>query len=184
MLSGGEITHLGDPAKVGRAYLSENFAGPASGRPTAGAGDAISVVGAWVADGTGNRVDAIGHGEVMQLHAVLESSAAISEPGIAIWLTNQDGVRVFAAGAREDGAALSDLEPGERLEFAIELTNPLSAGRYFLGCSVTRGSAGLDTLLYVNRAADVVSFGADLHGLVAIDYVPTVTRTRTAETVR
>jgi ABC-type polysaccharide/polyol phosphate transport system ATPase subunit len=183
MLSGGDITHIGDPAEVGRSYLSENFAGHTDDFAEQ-VGTEVRLVDAWVSDASGRRVDAVAHREQMSLHLVIEAVAPIREPGIAMWLTNQDGVRVFAAGAREHGAALSDLEAGERLEFAIETSNPLSAGRYFLGCSVTRGSAGLETLLFVGRAADMMSFGADLHGLVGIDYASAVTRSGATETVR
>jgi ABC-2 type transport system ATP-binding protein len=184
MLSGGDITHIGDPAEVGRAYLSENFAGEGRDDFARAAGGEVELVDAWLGDGEGRRVDAIPYGETMTLHVVIVAKRRITEPGLALWLTNQDGVRVFAAGAREDGGALSDLEAGDRLEFAIEATNPLTAGRYLLGCSVTRGSAGLETLLFVARAADVISYGADLHGLVGLQHSTSVTRTHTAEVVR
>ena len=184
MLSGGDITQVGDPSVVGRAYLSENFRGYAVAEGAEEHSPEIRLVDAWMSDGSGNRVDAVAHGEQMGLHVVIEALTEISQPGLAIWLTNQEGVRVFASGAREDGAALSDLVPGERLEFSIEAENPLSAGRYHLGCSVTRGSAGLETLLFVERASDVVSYGADLHGLVGIEHTQAVRRTREPQPVR
>src|SRR5205085_6001849 len=48
MLSGGHITHMGDPAEVGRAYLSENFAGRASGDFAAESGAEIRLIDAWM----------------------------------------------------------------------------------------------------------------------------------------
>ena len=90
--------------------------------------------------------------------------------------------RVLDRRARERRRS-DDLEAGEQIEFTVELDNPLSAGRYYVGCSVTRGSAGLDILLYQERAADIVSYGADLDGLVGIDHVSSVTRTRSGEVV-
>jgi ABC-2 type transport system ATP-binding protein len=176
MLSGGDIVQIGDPAQVGRAYLTENFRGYSGADVEAPGSAEVRLVDAWIADAYGNRVDAIAHGEQMALHVVVEAAATIREPAVALWLTSEDGVRVFASGARENGQALGDLQPGERLEFAVEAENPLSAGRFHLGCSVTRGSAGLELLLFNGRAADVVSYGADLHGLVGIDHVATVRR--------
>jgi ABC-2 type transport system ATP-binding protein len=184
MLSGGHITHIGDPAEVGRAYLTENFqgyTGQGSARPPSGK---VRLVDAWVSDSNGHRVDAVAHGEQMGLHVRLEVTEHVREPGVAMWLTNEDGVRVFAAGARENGESLADLEPGERLEFSLELVNPLSAGRYRIGCSVTRGSAGLEALLFNERCSDLVSYGANLHGLVGLDHEATVTRTHVAQTIR
>ncbi len=183
MLSGGEIAHIGDPGEVGRAYLSENFEGYTSESFAEQAPSDARLTDAWTSDAHGHRVDAIGHGEPMGLHVVIEATNHIRDPGVAIWLTNEEGVRVFAAGARENGEALGDLQPGERLEFTVEAENPLSAGRYHLGCSVTRGSEGLDTLLFTDRATDMVSYGVDLHGLVQIEHAASVTRTRATETV-
>jgi hypothetical protein len=90
---------------------------------------------------------------------------------------------VFSVGAREDGEGLADLEPGERLTFSVWLDNKLTAGHYYLGCSVSRGSAGLDVLLYQQRAADFVCYGAQLEGIVAIDCDTEVTRSREQESV-
>jgi ABC-type polysaccharide/polyol phosphate transport system ATPase subunit len=183
-LSGGDITHIGDPAEIGRAYLSENFADyetAESGTPVSGE---VWLADRSVTDTRGERVDAIGYGEWMALNVAVEATEEIRDPAVTIWLTNEDGVRVFSAGARENGEALGDLQPGERLQFSVALQNRLSAGRYYVGCSVTRGSAGLDILLFQNRVTDVVSFGQDLHALVGMDYDPTVVRTKTRQPVQ
>ncbi len=183
MLSDGHITHIGDPAEVGRTYMSENLH---SARDDRGAirGEEVRLRDAWVSDAGGQRVDTIAQGEPMRLHVAIEAIALVRGPAITIWLTNEDQVRVFSVGAREDGGgALADLEPGERTEFTVELHNLLSAGRYYLGASVTRGSAGLDVLLLRQRAADLLSYGADLYGLVAVAHVQSLTRTRSREAV-
>jgi ABC-2 type transport system ATP-binding protein len=183
-LSGGDITHIGDPAEIGRAYLSENFADQRTD-----AGDTPASAEVWVADSSvtdtrGERVDSIGYGEWMALNVVVEAVEEIRDPAVTLWLTNEDGVRVFSAGARENGEALGDLAPGERLRFTVALQNRLSAGRYYLGCSVTRGSAGLEILLFHNRVKDVVSYGQNLHALVGLDYDPTVVRTQSTQPVQ
>jgi ABC-type polysaccharide/polyol phosphate transport system ATPase subunit len=183
-LSGGDITHIGDPAEVGRAYMSENFATYASDPREASASPEVSLVDASVTDHRGERVDAIGYGEWMALNVVVEARDVIEAPAVTLWLTNEEGTRVFSAGARENGEALSDLQPGERVQFSVALENRLSAARYFVGCSVTRGSAGLEILLFQNRVVDVVSFGQNLHALVGLDYTPTLVRTKTQEAVR
>jgi ABC-type polysaccharide/polyol phosphate transport system ATPase subunit len=163
--------------EIGRAYLSENFATVDSSHLQGSESAQIRLVDAWVTDTSGARIDAVSFREWLRIHVVLEARQPISRPGVSIWLSNEDGVRVFAAGARENGEALADLEAGERLEFSIIVQNPLSAGRYYVGCGVTQGSAGLEILLFRNRAADIVSYGADLHSLVNVEFEPSVTRT-------
>ena len=176
-LSGGDITHIGDPAEIGRAYMSENFATVASDPRESAASPELSLVDCSVTDQSGERVDAIGYGEWMALNIAIETTDQIKHPAVTVWLTNEDGIRVFSAGARENGEALGDLEPGERMQFSVAVQNRLSAGRYFVGCSVTRGSAGLDILMFQNRVMDVVSYGQNLHALVGLDYNPTIIRT-------
>jgi ABC-2 type transport system ATP-binding protein len=184
MIAGGHITHIGSPAEVGREYLSENFRTVRSDVQKHPLGEGVRLLDAWVTDGDGNRLDAVPFGETMQLHVEVEALGPVTEPGIAIWLTNEEGVRVFSFGAREDGEGLADMEAGERVTFSVEAENRLSAGRYHVGCTVVRGSAGLEVLFYSDRAHDMVSFGAELFGLVGIDSSSTVTRTRAGQTVR
>jgi ABC-2 type transport system ATP-binding protein len=180
MLSNGDIKLIGAPHEVGRAYLMENFATRHRdiALPAGAQRDAVRLVDAWTSDGEGGRVDAVGYTEPFTLHMEIEALEPIAEPGVAMWIMTDDGVRVFSVGARENDEALADLAAGERLEFTVTATNPLSAGRYYVGCSVVRGSAGLDILLYLDRAFDFVSYGAELVGLVGINYTGTVTRSR------
>jgi ABC-2 type transport system ATP-binding protein len=176
-LSHGDITHLGDPAEIGRAYMTENFSGYTSEEHLGAEASAVRIVDAWIHDSTGERVDAVPFTQWFSMTVVLEALEPIHSPAVTMWLSSEDGVRVFSAGARENDEALADMEPGERIEFAIGVRNTFSAGRYFMGVGVTRGSAGLDTALFVNRAADLVSYGANLHALVHVDFAPTLTRT-------
>jgi hypothetical protein len=184
MLSQGHISTIGDPVAVGRAYLTENFKGYTNEGTGGADAPAVRLVDAWVANAAGEKADAIGFGEEMSLHVVLQAETEIRDPGVAMWLSTEENVRVFAAGAREEGNALSDLAPGERLEFSVDLVNSLTAGRYHLGCSVTRGTAGLEVLLSANRAADVVSYGQNLSALFGIEYTAAVSRVRESEMVR
>jgi ABC-type polysaccharide/polyol phosphate transport system ATPase subunit len=184
MLSGGNITHIGNPAEVGREYMRENFRGAAGDTPTRGGAGPLRLVDAWITDGEGRRVDAVAFHDTMKIHVQVEALDAVQDPGMAIWVTTDGGTRVFTAGAREEGERLGDFEAGERIEFAVETTNVLSAGRYHVGCAVVRGSAGLEVLMSHQQAAELMSYGADLHGVIGISHVPSVTRTRAAEAVR
>jgi ABC-2 type transport system ATP-binding protein len=168
MLSAGEIKLAGEPHEVGRAYLTENFA---SGYTDFDAhaedpGDPVRVHGVWISDVEGRRADAVGYGERFTLHMEVEARQLIEQPGMAMWVVDEDGARVFTVMART-GPPLPDLQPGERVEFRATGTNPLTAGRYHVGANVVRGSSGLDLLYHNDRACDLVSYGADLVGLVA-----------------
>src|SRR4029077_5736349 len=113
--------------------------------------DPVRLLDAWTSDVDGGRVDAVGYPRPFHPHGGVTAREPIQQPGLAIWITTEEGVRVFSVGARENEQALADLDAGERLEFSIPAANPLSAGRYYVGCSVVRGSAGLDILLHHER---------------------------------
>ena len=183
MIKDGHVTAIGSPGEVSRAYLSENFRTVVSDLGGGQTGESIRVVDAWVAGGQKQRSDAVPYGDQLSLHVQLEAHRSLFEPGIALWVTNEDGVRIFSAGARENGEGLSDLVAGEPIEFVVQVENRLSAGRYYLGCSVTRGAAGLDVQFYNDRVADFVSYGVNMHGLVGLEYEGRVIR-GVAETVR
>ena len=74
MVSDGHITKTGDPAAVGRAYLTENFKGYASSGQSGAQAPTVRIVDAWVADASGARVDAIAFGDEMTIHAIIEAS--------------------------------------------------------------------------------------------------------------
>jgi ABC-type polysaccharide/polyol phosphate transport system ATPase subunit len=178
MISGGLITHRGDPKEIGRAYLSENFRTYSGDHPQAPDTDEVRVLDAWVGNSNDEQVDAISYGERMHIHLTLEATAPVHDPGLSIWLSNEDGVRIFSVGARENGEGLSNLHAGERLELSVETDNIFTAGRYYLGCGLTQGTAGLEVLLFQSRVADIVSYGADVHGVVGVGYEATLHRTR------
>jgi ABC-type polysaccharide/polyol phosphate transport system ATPase subunit len=185
MLSDGDIKLIGEPHEVGRAYLTENFRTTHSdlAHHAISANERVRLLDAWVTNGKGLRVDAVEYGDELTLHMEIEALEKISQPGIAMWLTTETAVRVFSAGAREDDHGLADLERGERVEFSMTIVNPLSAGRYHVGCAVVRGSAGLDILLQHERATDIVSYGADMLGLIGVNHTGSVTRTRSGQAI-
>ena len=91
-----------------------------------------------------------------------------------LWLTNEDGVRVFSAGAREDGEALGDLEAGERIQFSIDAPEP-ALGRPLLRRLRRHPGLAPGSRSCCSRTASPTSSptAQNLHGLVGIDYEPT-----------
>ena len=72
---------------------------------------------------------------------------------------------------------------GERVEATVSAINSLSAGRYHIGCSLVRGTAGLDIILHHERAIDMVSYGADAIGIIGLEYETKVIRAHAGKAV-
>ncbi len=139
MLNRGDIKLIGEPHEVGRAYLTENFATTTvrlhrRGRTARRADPPVARVGG---ERRGRPRGCCRARQPFAIHLEIEALDDVAEPGIAMWVSTEDGARVFSVGARENEGALGDLAAGERLEFSIEADNLLSAGRYHIGC--TRG---------------------------------------------
>jgi len=183
LISGGEIVSIGDPDEVGRRYLAENF----KDRTAQVVDDDSAVIQLrelYTADAEDRPSNTIPHGGPLRIHAVFEAAEAIEAPGIALWIENEERVRVTSVGALENGAALGPIAKGERIEVIAEIANAFTSGRYFVGCSVTRGSIGADLLLYLDRAIEFYVFGGEaVHGLVSLGHWFEVKRERTGEVV-
>lgn len=166
-LSGGLIEVIGDPEEVGRHYLEENFEQRQRQSLTVGDTARMELRQLEVEGGLYGRRDALAHGEPLRLHAVLEAHERIDDPSLVLWIETEDRTRVFSAGVREDGGPMRAIEKGERIVINAEIDNPMTAGRYFIGCSVTRGTQGSDVVLYLDRAADYMVYGGEeVNGLM------------------
>jgi hypothetical protein len=172
LLSGGAIKHIGDTDEVARLYLAENFASRQHVAFAQGDRPVVRLLDLHVEDEAGERVDVIPHGVYMRVCATLEAQEDLPTPGVAFWIDGEEQQRIVSFGAREeDGGALRDLRRGERVELVLELHNWLASGRHYVGCSVSRGTAGADVVLFLERAIDFHVWGGEaLEGLTTVPH--------------
>jgi ABC-type polysaccharide/polyol phosphate transport system ATPase subunit len=160
MLREGRIDKLGDPVLVGRRYLQINFAEHVGLDAGSLESPAATIREVWTADAEGNRTDAIGHGQPLSLHAVIVANEPLRYPLVELWIADPNSYRVFQAVARTDDGLPEEIAPGETAEVTVSLTEPLlSSGKWFVGCAVKRGSAGVDIAALLERATDLVVYG-------------------------
>jgi ABC-type polysaccharide/polyol phosphate transport system ATPase subunit len=163
MLRGGRIDAMGDPKEVGQRYLQINFAehiGLDFERIDA---PAASVREVWCSDTQGGRLDSVPYGQPFALNAVVEAHEEIESPLVELWLADRDGHRAFQATTADGGAAPETVRAGESLAVTMLLEEPrLASERWYVGCAVKRGSAGIEIVTLVERTADVLIYGS--HG--------------------
>ena len=159
MVRDGAIDLIGDPRQVGRRYLQINFAEHIGlgfegiDAPAAGIRDV------WCAAPDGARIDSLGHGEQLRLHAVVEAHEPVEHPLVELWIADGDGHRAFVTTTEQADDAPALLQPGEQLQVNVALENRLAAGRWFVGCAIKRGSGGVDVVTLKDRAADLLVYG-------------------------
>jgi ABC-2 type transport system ATP-binding protein len=170
LLRDGLVETEGDPRDVSKRYLQINFEHLEAQEGEAGRGG--TVVEAWVEAEDGRRVESVEQGQPLSFHAIVEASSRVEEPHLHLWLETRTGIRVFLTGTQELGPAGEPLEPGEQVQLRVSVDNPLVAGRYFVGCSITRGEACTDLVFYDPHAADFYVAGEERAdaGLVALEH--------------
>ena len=161
MLRDGSIELMGDPATVGRRYLQVNFAETIGLEFERIDAPAASVREVWFSDAEGRRVDSVPHGQPFAVNALIEAHEPVSHPLVELWISDRDGRRAFAATSSGGADVPPTLDAGQTLEVGIVLEEPrLASDRWYLGCAIKRGSAGVDIVTLVERAADVLIYGS------------------------
>jgi ABC-2 type transport system ATP-binding protein len=165
LLDGGEIKYLGDPQETAMRYYRANFAGSYEGQepdPSGAVWDVnVSLIDAWLENGAGERVDAIGQGDDMGLGIVLEARRDLEAPVFGIHFVDELNTTIFGFN-RELTYAPGEpevLPAGRRVRIGGGVENRLMPGRYFVQCYVARSRAQGDYALHMLRLFDFVVYG-------------------------
>ncbi len=163
LIGDGHILHIGDPTEIGHEYLRLNFAAGAEAAPGGSSQESgVRLLDAWLQDEDDERLTTLEEGQEIQLRTRLEILE--DAPGIMVgfMIVDAEGIAVseFVAIVGEDEEA-SPVVPGQRVEVRAKLENPLTPGRYFVHCGVSRTNGGHGVALYAHNAASFVVFGND-----------------------
>jgi ABC-2 type transport system ATP-binding protein len=166
LIDSGKVQHLGDPGEVGRHYLQLNFERGSEEQgtaPTSGPTDEVKMLGAWLEDDEGNRIDNVGGDQKIRLRVELEALRELAGVSVGFIVSNADGVGVFQFGVPvEESGGPVPLRPGTRFTVRADVENLLTQGHYFVHCGVNRYEGGGVTL-YVHNAIDFVVYaGVDM----------------------
>jgi ABC-2 type transport system ATP-binding protein len=160
MLREGRIDRIGDPQDVGRRYLQINFAEHIGLDFEQIDAPAASVREVWCSGADGVRVDSVAHGQPFALNAVIQANEEIIAPLVELWIADREGHRAFAATSAEADGTPATLHAGESLEVSVHLEDPrLASERWYIGCAVKRGSAGVEIVALLERANDILVYG-------------------------
>ena len=160
MLRDGRVDRMGDPQDVGRRYLQINFAEHIGLDFEQLDAPAASVREVWCSGPDGARVDSVAHGRPLALNAVIQAHEDIVAPLVELWLADREGNRVFVATSTEAGGVPATLRAGGSLEVNILLEEPrVASERWYVGCAIKRGSAGVEIVALLERATDILIYG-------------------------
>jgi ABC-2 type transport system ATP-binding protein len=176
LISDGLITHIGDPAEVGREYLRLNFEAPAAveeeaeaeepaetiedGPPEADESDEVRLLRARLEDDDGRAIENIEYGRTLHLRVDLEAKRDLPGVDVGFLVANAENIGVLNFGLPvKEGEEPRDIHAGERVTVRATVDNRLADGRYFVHCGINR-AFGNGTALYRANAFDFHVFGA------------------------
>jgi ABC-type polysaccharide/polyol phosphate transport system ATPase subunit len=173
LLDRGEITVIGEPSEVARAYLRLNFqrapvTAPEEG-PDAGSAD-MHLVDTWLQPVGGERTDSLELGAEVEFHAIFEAHNDVPYPTFGFAIADDKNTDIFGFGSPlGDDEVGHHLEAGKRAHFKTRFDNRLAPGRYVVKCWVHRNYNYLDVVLEAPHIHDFVVYGTHNTGaLVAL----------------
>jgi ABC-type polysaccharide/polyol phosphate transport system ATPase subunit len=170
LISDGHITHVGEPAEVGRQYLRLNFEHNDNPTPTGsiGEGDDVRVLAAHLENEGGAQVDSVEHGSPIRLRMELEAVRDLDGLDVFFSVNDADGAPVTKFGVTVGDVDARELHAGQRVQLEAVLDNPLAPGRYHFNCGINLAFSG-DVLLFVPNVVGFLVFGsAGDYGMVQI----------------
>jgi ABC-type polysaccharide/polyol phosphate transport system ATPase subunit len=170
LISDGNITHVGDPAEVGRQYLRLNFEHNDTPTPTGslGEGEDIRVLTAHLENEDGETVDSVEHGSPIRLRMELEAVRDLSGADVFFSVNDADDASVTKFGVTVGDLDARELHAGQRVQIEADLDNPFAPGRYHFNCGINLAFTG-DVLLFVPNVVGFVVFGsASSYGMVHV----------------
>lgn len=173
MIHDGKVSILGSPKEVSEWYLRANFVErdrrPGFHPGASDEGDDAHVVDAWLADGSGERVENVEQGAPFTLNAVVEGIREIADPVISFGVVDERGAQVFAYQTRLSDSGVKTLAPGEKVKITAEVNNLLSPGHYYVSSRAFGEGASKDLRMQALRITDFVVFGTGSNpGLVSL----------------
>ena len=150
LLDHGSIVAIGEPRRIGDAYLELNFAEQAEVKPAQGverAGDgAARILDAWLEDHQGVRHNQFLSGERNIFHAIVEFYENEQDPSLTVAFLNEHRQNVLIVSTLVDRRETGSFKAGDVAHFAVSFDNVLAPGRYEPLANLARSGEGHDLM--------------------------------------
>ncbi len=151
LLNRGRMEMIGAPDEVARRYAElsleqwgEGPDAPPSVKVPAVRKPRAEITDVWLSDSSGQRTTSIGYGEEIIVHATIDATGSIRDPGLRLELRRRGAAKIFAPptlGLSQNGRGV---RPGAKLQVETAIENRLAPGPYTILCSVTANPEGTE----------------------------------------
>jgi ABC-type polysaccharide/polyol phosphate transport system ATPase subunit len=184
LIHDGDVLMVGEPDPVAKEYLRINFESAASDpdaviksqEALAEEGAELSphatVIEARIEDEHGEQASSLEQGQPIRFRAVVEAVEGLRNPVFSFLCVTKNGTHVlgFRRHLERGDDEVVMVHPGERVELAGTLANPLTPGRYVLTCWISREADTSAVATQMVGVGDFTVYGTSQSlGLVDVD---------------
>lgn len=169
LMDKGQMTQLGEPRVIARAYHELNFGQLPHEAPSDNhSAHGTRILDAWFEGERGRRVTSAGQDDPLTMCFEAALGEDLTEPVFAATLRTELGHTIIVARSDRHGQAIGSFRTGERVVARFTLPNWLTPSRYLLTPSVAREGTGADALALVEDMASVVVHGTGSGGILEL----------------
>jgi ABC-type polysaccharide/polyol phosphate transport system ATPase subunit len=187
LMERGRVVDLGDPERVGAAYLELNFQGeqvagdatpiPHADDPDRRGDGRAQIVDMWLEDEAGAPVAQVAQNDDVIVKAVVEFHADMEHPSIGFAVEDGEHRVVFACNTLWSQEHTGVFAAGDRATVSVRFRNVLAPGRYFVSPAIAKRGTGLELADHRMRFRSFVSTGTIASGgLVDLQHEISVAR--------
>ena len=169
LMEHGQMTKIGDPRVIGRAYHELNFGKLAHDAPDEShSASATAIAEAWFENAGGERVTSASQEDSLSMCFEARLGEDLKEPVFAVTLRTELGHTIIVARSDQHARSSGSFKAGESVVVRFSIPNWLTPARYLLTPSLAREGTGEDALALVEDMASIVVHGTGSGGILEL----------------
>jgi ABC-type polysaccharide/polyol phosphate transport system ATPase subunit len=169
LMEHGQMTKIGDPRVIGRAYHELNFGKLAHDAPDEShSASGTAIADAWFENAGGERVTSASQEDSLSMCFEARLGEDLKEPVFAVTLRTELGHTIIVARSDQHSHSSGSFRAGESVVARFAIPNWLTPARYLLSPSLAREGTGEDALALVEDMASIVVHGTGSGGILEL----------------
>jgi ABC-type polysaccharide/polyol phosphate transport system ATPase subunit len=169
LMERGQMTKIGEPRVIGRAYHELNFGQLAHDAPAEShSASGTAIADAWFENAQGERVTSASQEDTLSMCFEARLGEDLAEPVFAVTLRTELGHTIIVARSDQHGHVSGSFKAGESVAARFAIPNWLTPSRYLLTPSLAREGTGDAALALVADMASIVIHGSASGGILEL----------------
>jgi ABC-type polysaccharide/polyol phosphate transport system ATPase subunit len=169
LMERGQMTKIGEPRVIGRAYHELNFGQLAHDAPAEShSASGTAIADAWFENAAGERITSAAQEDALSMCFEAHLGEDLAEPVFAVTLRTELGHTIIVARSDQHGHASGSFKANETVVARFAIPNWLTPSRYLLTPSLAYEGTGESALALVEDMASIVVHGSGSGGILEL----------------